>query len=74
MAVAIEKDWLLRFNESYEVQLRDWADKALRGTTGGSSAWDGYTAALTADALIASQKSGKPEKVATGGKPDFYLK
>jgi myo-inositol 2-dehydrogenase / D-chiro-inositol 1-dehydrogenase len=73
VTIAIEKDWLVRFGESYRVQLQDWVDKAFQGTTGGTSAWDGYTAAVTADALLASQKSGRPEKVVTGDKPQLYL-
>lgn len=72
VATAIEKNWILRFIDSYDVELQDWVDNAAKGTTGGSSAWDGYTAAITADALVASQKSGKPEKVVTGGTPEFY--
>lgn len=42
--------------------------------SGGSSAWDGYVASITADALVKSQTSGVPEKVVTGGTPDFYKK
>ena len=72
VATAIEKNWILRFIDSYDVELQDWADNVAKGTTGGSSAWDGYVAAITADALVAAQKSGKIEKVVTGGKPDFY--
>ena len=72
VSTAIEKNWILRFIDSYDVELQDWVDHVAEGTTGGSSAWDGYTAALTADALVASQKSGKPEKVVTGGTPEFY--
>ena len=41
---------------------------------GGSSAWDGYVASITADALVKSQTSGVVEKVITGGTPDFYKK
>ncbi|MBO7710030.1 MAG: Gfo/Idh/MocA family oxidoreductase [Lachnospiraceae bacterium] len=72
VSTAIEKNWILRFIDSYDVELQDWVDHVAQGTTGGSSAWDGYVAALTADALVASQESGKPEKVVTGGKPEFY--
>ena len=72
VSTAIEKNWILRFIDSYDVELQDWVDHVAESTTGGSSAWDGYTAALTADALVASQKSGKPEKVVTGGTPEFY--
>lgn len=74
VATAIEKNWILRFIDSYDVELQDWVDNVAKGTTGGSSAWDGYVAALTADALVAAQKSGKIEKVVTGGTPDFYKK
>ena len=35
---------------------------------------DGYVASITADALVKSQTSGVPEKVVTGGTPDFYKK
>jgi myo-inositol 2-dehydrogenase/D-chiro-inositol 1-dehydrogenase len=73
ISTEIEKDWLVRFNQSYELQLHDWVDKALQGTTGGSSSWDGYTAAVTTDAALASMQSGKPEKVITGEKPDLYI-
>ena len=74
VATAIEKNWILRFIDSYDVELQDWVDNVAKGTTGGSSAWDGYVAAVTADALVAAQKSGKIEKVVTGGTPDFYKK
>ena len=74
VSTAIEKNWILRFIDSYDVELQDWVDNVQKGTTGGSSAWDGYAAALTADALVAAQKSGRIEKVVTGGVPDFYRK
>jgi myo-inositol 2-dehydrogenase/D-chiro-inositol 1-dehydrogenase len=74
VATAIEKNWILRFIDSYDVELQDWVDKVAEGTTGGSSAWDGYVAAITADALVKAQKSGAIEKVVTGGTPDFYKK
>jgi myo-inositol 2-dehydrogenase/D-chiro-inositol 1-dehydrogenase len=74
VSVAIEKDFVVRWGESYEIQLRDWIDKAFQGNSAGSSAWDGYTAALTADALVASQKSHSPEKVVFSEKPDIYRK
>ena len=56
------------------VEIQDWVDHALKGETGGSSAWDGYVASITADALVKSQTSGQAEKVVTGGTPDFYKK
>ena len=74
VSTKIEDNWILRFIDSYDVEIQDWVDHALKGETGGSSAWDGYVASLTADALVKAQTSGKIEKVVTGGTPDFYKK
>ena len=74
VSTKIEDNWILRFIDSYDVEIQDWVDHALKGETSGSSAWDGYVASITADALVKSQTSGVPEKVVTGGTPDFYKK
>ena len=74
VSTKIEDNWILRFIDSYDVEIQDWVNHALKGETGGSSAWDGYVASLTADALVKAQTSGKIEKVVTGGTPDFYKK
>ena len=74
VSTKIEDNWILRFIDSYDVEIQDWVDHALKGETGGSSAWDGYVASITADALVKSQTSGVPEKVVTGGTPNFYKK
>ena len=74
VSTKIEDNWILRLIDSYDVEIQDWVDHALKGETGGSSAWDGYVASITADALVKSQTSGVPEKVVTGGTPDFYKK
>ena len=74
ISTKIEDNWIMRFIDSYDVELQDWVDHAVKGETGGSSAWDGYVASITADALVKSQTSGVIEKVVTGGTPDFYKK
>ena len=74
VSTKIEDNWIMRFIDSYDVEIQDWVDHALKGETGGSSAWDGYVASITADALVKSQTSGQVEKVVTGGTPDFYKK
>nr|WP_326210604.1 Gfo/Idh/MocA family oxidoreductase [uncultured Oscillibacter sp.] len=74
VSTKIEDNWIMRFIDSYDVEIQDWVDHALKGETGGSSAWDGYVASITADALVKSQTSGQAEKVVTGGTPDFYKK
>lgn len=72
ISTAIEQNWILRFIDSYDVELQDWVDNAKKGTVSGPTAWDGYVAELTADALVKAQKTGKIEAVVTGGIPDFY--
>ena len=52
VSTKIEDNWILRFIDSYDVEIQDWVDHALKGETGGSSAWDGYVASITADALV----------------------
>lgn len=57
VSTKIEDNWILRFIDSYDVEIQDWVDHARKGETGGSSAWDGYVASITADALVKSQTS-----------------
>lgn len=66
-------DWKARFEEAYDIQFQDFfdhlnADKDPVGPT----AWDGYVAAITADACVKSQTSGKTEFIEGVEKPEFY--
>jgi len=74
ISTAIEQNWILRFIDSYDVELQDWISSALKGEVNGPTAWDGYIAEVTADALVAAQKSGKMEDVSFGDTPAFYQK
>lgn len=38
----------------------------------GPTAWDGYAAAVTADAFVKAQKSGQIEPITMEVMPDFY--
>ena len=43
------------------------------GVIKGPNAWDGYLAAVTADALVKAQETGAIEKIETAvEKPEFY--
>ena len=68
----LETDWKQRFIEAYDIEMQDWIDATLRGEMNGPSAWDGYVAAVTADALVKSQTTGAVEAIATGETPAFY--
>ena len=67
-------DWSQRFIEAYEIELQAWVDAVQNGKDEGPTAWDGYVAAVTADALIKSRKTGVAEKVDLIEKPSIYCK
>lgn len=74
ISTPIEQNWILRFIDSYDVELQDWIDSTVKGEVNGPTAWDGYIAEVTADALVAAQKSGKMETVELEETPAFYQK
>lgn len=65
-------DWKDRFIAAYDVELQDFIDAVGAGRLTGPSAWDGYTAAVTADACVAAQGSGKVEPIVLPERPAFY--
>lgn len=65
-------DWATRFIDSYDTEFTEWADSISNGQLVGPSAWDGYAACVTTDALIKSRKTGTPEKVNLMKKPALY--
>lgn len=65
-------NWIHRFYESYDAELQDWIDAAAAGVINGPTAWDGYAAAVTADAFVKAQKSGRIEPITMEVMPDFY--
>ncbi|MGE4549499.1 MAG: Gfo/Idh/MocA family protein [Intestinibacillus sp.] len=68
----IETDWKTRFIEAYDVELQDWVFSTLKGEVNGPTAWDGYLASVTADALVKAQISGAIEPIVTDAAPLFY--
>lgn len=72
VSTGIETSWINRFIESYDTELQDWIDAAGAGVINGPTAWDGYVAAVTADAFVKAQKTGAVEPITTGAMPDFY--
>lgn len=69
---AILVDWKDRFIAAYDVELQAFIDAVNAGRVGGPSAWDGYTAAVTADACVVAQRSGKVEPITLPERPAFY--
>lgn len=66
-------DWKQRFIDAYDVELQDFIDSIQKtGEPNGPTSWDGYIAAVTADACVKAQESGNWESVVLKEKPDFY--
>lgn len=71
-SVKLETDWKQRFIEAYDVEIQEWLESASKGEVHGPTAWDGYMAAVTADALVKSQSTGAAEPILAGPAPDIY--
>lgn len=66
-------DWKDRFIDSYDVELADFFKAAAAGTAAGPTAWDGYVAAVTADACVAAQETeGQAVDIALPARPALY--
>ncbi|WP_230130116.1 Gfo/Idh/MocA family oxidoreductase [Bacillus sp. CECT 9360] len=75
LGTSILTDWKDRFIDAYDKELQDFMDSIKKtGQPDGPSSWDGYIAAVTADACVKAQQTGKQEPVALSKKPDFYKK
>jgi myo-inositol 2-dehydrogenase/D-chiro-inositol 1-dehydrogenase len=61
-----------RFRDAYDAEFQEWVNGVERGQTGGPSAWDGYAAAVAADAAVASLQSGERVSVSMLARPRFY--
>ena len=62
-------------NDAQVARAQDYLNsKRIAYTVTASDVDKAVAAGYTADALVASQTSGKAEKVVTGGTPDFYKK
>lgn len=70
---SILMDWKQRFIDAYDKELQDFMDSIKKtGEPNGPTSWDGYIAAVTADACVKSQQTGEKELVTLAEKPAFY--
>lgn len=73
VSTAIDTDCFVRFKDAYDAEIQSWVDDAEKNEINGPTAWDGYLAAVTADALVKAQETGMIEKIETAvEKPEFY--
>jgi myo-inositol 2-dehydrogenase / D-chiro-inositol 1-dehydrogenase len=66
------EDWRPRFAEAYRLQNSAWLKSIETGKPVGANAWDGYAAALIAEAGVQSLEKGAPINVAPVAKPKLY--
>jgi len=74
LASAVPADWRQRFADAYDAEFRAWiADVAAGHPPGGPTSWDGYAAAVVADAAVrALDGGGGWTGVALRDRPGFY--
>ena len=72
LSTSIMQDWKLRFIDSYDAELQDWIEAAKTGKVNGPNAWDGYFAAVTADACLEAKRTGAVIPIVTSPRPAFY--
>jgi myo-inositol 2-dehydrogenase/D-chiro-inositol 1-dehydrogenase len=61
-----------RFGAAYDVEIQAWVDAALKGETGGPTAWDGYATAACCEAGVEAQKNDEKVAVKLAAKPALY--
>lgn len=73
VATTIDTDCFVRFHDAYDEEVQAWVNEAPQGIIGGPTAWDGYLAAITADALVKAQQTRGIEPITPAReKPAFY--
>jgi myo-inositol 2-dehydrogenase / D-chiro-inositol 1-dehydrogenase len=73
-ATAVPADWRERFAGAYDEEFRAWIDDVAAGRPpGGPSSWDGYAAAVVADAAVRALHAGDGwTSVPLRDRPGFY--
>lgn len=73
LSSTILNDWKYRFMDAYNVEIQDFIDSVIKtGEPQGPTAWDGYIAAVTSDACVRAQQTGKKESIELQERPAFY--
>jgi myo-inositol 2-dehydrogenase/D-chiro-inositol 1-dehydrogenase len=73
LSSSILNDWKYRFMDAYNVEIQDFIDSINKtGEPQGPTSWDGYIAAVTADACVKAQQTGEKEAITLQEKPAFY--
>ncbi|RMI42742.1 Gfo/Idh/MocA family protein [Streptomyces triticirhizae] len=69
----IAQDYLTRFADAYDREVRAWVAAVRRGTTVGATAWDGYAVAAVAAAGVEAQRTGRRVPVELAPRPAPFM-
>ncbi|MGW3952004.1 Gfo/Idh/MocA family protein [Streptomyces sp. NPDC004752] len=68
----VAQDYIVRFADAYDRELRAWVDATRRGRVTGPSVWDGYAASVVAEAGIQALETGRRTTVELAPRPALY--
>ncbi|MFK4148825.1 Gfo/Idh/MocA family protein [Streptomyces sp. NPDC004065] len=68
----VPRDYLVRFAAAYDREVQAWVDATRRGRVTGPGVWDGYAAAVVAEAGVRSLENGGRVPVALAPRPELY--
>lgn len=68
----ITQDYVVRFADAYDREVREWVAAARAGRVEGPSAWDGYAAAAVAEAGVRALADGTRAEVGLAPRPALY--
>ncbi|MFB8774306.1 Gfo/Idh/MocA family protein [Streptomyces broussonetiae] len=68
----VPQDYLVRFADAYDREVRDWVDATRRGRVTGPGAWDGYAASVVAEAGVRALGTGARTTVEMVERPALY--
>ena len=65
---------MIRTKEAYNIEFQSWINACKEGRVDGPSAWDGYTAQVTAKAASKARDTQSVVEIKYDAMPDFYKK
>ncbi|MEU1462964.1 Gfo/Idh/MocA family oxidoreductase [Streptomyces sp. NPDC005727] len=68
----VAQDYLVRFADAYDREVREWVDATRRGEVTGPDVWDGYAASAVAEAGVRALETGGRVTVELAPRPALY--
>jgi myo-inositol 2-dehydrogenase/D-chiro-inositol 1-dehydrogenase len=68
----VTPDWRERFGTAFDAEIGQWLASVATGHITGPSSWDGYAAAVTADALVTAVREQRQVAITMKDRPEVY--